>query len=176
MCRLSRLLLFLFCKSGINRIMWPASCCCYIFSLQCAYKCDLLAVSLVVLAFRLTFFFHCDTHTCAHARARTHTHTHTHTHTRTHILGPRAHTHTLGTRVSERAGVARIFSFVYLPVYVRVWLSALLSWQLFWNVRHTWRSFRVFGSQRHFPSYFSSFLSVLAWDPLSSLESTPVSI
>ena len=35
------------------------------------------------------------------------------------------------------------FSFVYtLPVYVRVWLSAHLSWRLFWNVRHSWRSFR----------------------------------
>ena len=39
--------------------------------------------------------------------------------------------------------------------------------------------FGVFDSQRHFPSCFSSFLSVLALGPtvpLSSLESTPVSI
>ena len=69
------------------------------------------------------------------------------------------------TRVSERAGVARIFSFVYLPVYVRVWLSARLSYRLFWNVRRSWRSFQVFDSQRHFPSCFSSFLSVLALGP-----------
>ena len=52
---------------------------------------------------------------------------HTHTHT---------HTHTHGTRVSEHAGVARTFTFVYtLPVYVRVWLSSRLSWRLFWSVR-----------------------------------------
>ena len=39
--------------------------------------------------------------------------------------------------------------------------------------------FGVFNSQRHFPSYFSLifFPSLYwPWDPLSSLESTPVSI
>ena len=47
-------------------------------------------------------------------------HTHTHTHTHTHARA-RTHTHCVGTRVSEHAGVARTFSFVYtLPVYVRV--------------------------------------------------------
>ena len=75
-----------------------------------------------------------------------------------------------GAYVLERVWVSvrawrEFFSFVYLPVYVRVWLSAHLSWRLFWNVRRSWRSFRVFDSQRHFPSYFSSFLSVLALGP-----------
>ena len=36
--------------------------------------------------------------------------------------------------------------------------------------------FGVFDSQRHFPSYFSSSSLYWPWDPLSSLESAPVSI
>ena len=69
------------------------------------------------------------------------------------------------------------FSFVFtLPVYVRMWFSAHLWWRLFWNVRHSWRSFR---SVRQSASYFplTSLCSLYwPWYPLSSLESTPVSI
>ena len=80
--------------------------------------------------------------------------------------------------MSEHAGVARIFSFVYtLPVNVRVWLSSRLSWQLFWSVRHSWRSFRSIRQS-------ASFSLLLLFFPLCtgpgthcpSLESTPVSI
>ena len=70
----------------------------------------------------------------------------------------------VGRRVSERAGVARIFLYT-LPVYVQVWLSARLSWQLFWNVWRSWQSFRSIRQSASFSSYFSSFLSELALGP-----------
>ena len=60
---------------------------------------------------------------------------------------------------------------------MRVCLSSRLLWWLFWNVRRSWWSFRsIRQSAVIFP--LSSLLSSLywSWDPLSSLESTPVSI
>ena len=84
----------------------------------------------------------------------------------------------------------------------RVWMSVRLGWECFlWlilflstcgcaSVRacrsgyfemfdHLGGHFEVFDRQRHFPSYFSLIIFPLCigpWDPLSSLESTPVSI
>ena len=90
-----------------------------------------------------------------------------------------------GANVSERVWMSmrawrEIFLFVYtLPVYVRVCLSSRLSWRLFWNIRRYWRSFKSIRQSASFSLLLlSDLLSSLywPWDPLSSLESTPVSI
>ena len=71
MCRLSKLLLFFFCKDGSDRLMKRASYPC------CIFLCVVLAAAYLKYRwYRLSclpfvwHFFHCDTHT--------HTHTHTH--------------------------------------------------------------------------------------------------
>ena len=83
------------------------------------------------------------------------------------------HTHSSGTSCSLW------HTFVYtLPVYVRVCLCLRL-WRLFWNVRRSWRSFRSIRQSASFSLLLlSDLLSSLywPWDPLSSVESTPVSI
>ena len=97
-----------------------------------------------------------------------------------HVGQGRSRCECVGTRVNEHEGVARNFSFVFtLPVYVRVCLSSRLSWRLFWNARQSWRSFRSIRQSASFSGLLlSDLLSSLywPWDPLSSLESTPVSI
>ena len=95
--------------------------------------------------------------TCVNYNACTHPHAHSHTHTHARAC------------VSERAGVARIFSFVYtFPVYVRVWLSARLSWRLFWNVQRSWRSFQSIRQSASFSLLLLFFpLCTWPWDPLS---------
>ena len=62
---------------------------------------------------------------------------------------------------------------------MRVCLSSRLSWRLFWNVRRSWRSFPNIRQSASFSLLLlSDLLSSLywPWDPLSFLESTPVSI
>ena len=107
-------------------------------------------------------------YTCTHAwthctracpRARTHTHTHTHTHACT------------------RAGVTRIFLlFIFFLCMCGCESVRACRGGYFEMFDILGAHFGVFNSQRHFPSSF--FLSSLywPWDPLSSLESTPVSI
>ena len=62
-------------------------------------------------------------------------------------------------------------SFVYLPVYVRVWLSSRLSWRLFEMFDVLGGHFKystvsvIFPLASLLPSCFSSFLSVLALGP-----------
>ena len=76
-----------------------------------------------------------------------------------------------------RCGHGANFFVVYtLPAYVRMWLSARLSWRLFWNVQHLGGHFGVFDSQCIFPLTALLYSLYWPWDPLSSLESTPVSI
>ena len=78
----------------------------------------------------------------------------------------------VGMFVSKRANATSFFRF---PLFLCtcIWVSTYLSWQLFQKVRHSWQAFWQFAS-------FFSFLPLLCyllwpWDPLSSLQSTPVS-
>ena len=68
--------------------------------------------------------------------------------------------------MNEHAGVVRNFSFVYLFLctcgYASVRACRGDYFEMFDDLSG---HFGVFGSQRHFPSYFSSFLSVLALGP-----------
>ena len=69
--------------------------------------------------------------------------------------------------MSERAGVTKNFFFCFSSC-VRAGLTraqCALVVAVISNVRRFWRPLQVFNSQRHFPSYFSSFLSVVALGP-----------
>ena len=84
-----------------------------------------------------------------------------------------------GASVSVRAWVSVWVwcqFFVLFILFLCMWLSTRLSWRLFWSVQLLGGHFRVFDSQRHFSLTALLYSLYWPWDPLPSLESTPVSI
>ena len=128
---------------------------------------------------------HAHTHTHTRARARTHTcaHAHTHTHTHTHTRA-RARTHTCALTVMwvkvrmcrTACELAGVVCFVYTLLCTYGYDSMRACRGGYFEMFDVLGShFGEFYCQRQFPSSLLSSL-YCRWDPLSSLESTPVSI